>query len=259
MQAFIIRRLIQAVFVLLGASIVSFALLHLAGNPVDLILPMDATAEERDAMMHQLGYDRPLIQQYADYMRGLVRGDFGESVRSRQPAMQLVLERLPATLELAAVAMAISIVFAFPAGIAAAIWRGSIVDRGLMVLTLIGQSVPVFFLGLVFILVFGVRLRWFPVAGRGGLEHLILPALSLGMYSMARTARLVRSGMLEVLQSDYITTARAKGLSEQLVVVRHALKNALVPIITILGLDIATLLGGAIITETIFSWPGLGQ
>ncbi len=259
MQTFVLRRLVQSVFVLFGVSLFVFGLLQLSGDPVGLLLSPDATAEDRRVLEHQLGFDRPLYVQYLSYTGGILRGDFGQSLRSGQSALTLVLERLPATIELAVVAMLIAVVVAFPVGILSALHRGRIVDRIAMTIALPGQSMPVFFLGILFILIFGVRLGWFPVAGRGGLSHLVMPAATLGLYSMARTARLVRSGMLDVMRTEFVTTARAKGLSEAAVVSRHVLKNALIPIITVLGLDTATLLGGAIITETIFSWPGLGR
>lgn len=259
MHRFVARRLIQSLFVLFGVSLFVFGLLQLSGDPVSLLLPPDATPEDRERLERQLGFDRPIYVQYASYMAGAMRGDFGVSLRSGQPAMGLVLERLPATLELTAAAMMLTVILAFPLGIIAAIFRGRAIDRLVMAVALLGQSVPVFFLGIVLILILGVQLGWFPVAGRGGVSHLVLPTVTLGFYSMARTARLVRSGMLEVLRSEYIITARAKGLPESVVIRRHALKNALIPIITVLGLDLATLLGGAVITETVFSWPGLGR
>lgn len=259
MQKFIIRRLVQSLFVLFGVSLFVFGLLHLSGNPVGLLLPPDATAETRAELEQRYGFDQPVYIQYLNYTRGVVQGDFGESMRSGQDAMTLVIERIPATFELAAAAMFFTIVIAFPIGIVAALNRGKIIDRLVMVFALLGQSFPVFFIGILFILFFGVRLEWFPVSGRGGFSNLILPALTLGMYGMARTARLVRSGMLDVMRSEYITTARAKGLTEFAIVHAHAIRNALIPIITVLGLDLATLLGGAIIAETIFSWPGLGR
>ena len=259
MQAFVLRRLVQSVFVLFGVSLFVFGLLQLSGDPVGLLLPPDATAQDRQVLERQLGLDRPIHVQYLSYAGGVLRGDLGHSLRSGQAALPLVLERLPATAELAVVSMLVAVAVAFPIGIVAALHRGHLVDRIVMSIALFGQSMPVFFLGILLILVFGVRLGWFPVAGRGGLDHLVLPATTLGLYSMARTARLVRSGMLEVMTTEFVTTARAKGLSETTVVFRHVLKNALIPIITVLGLDLATLLGGAIITETIFSWPGLGR
>jgi peptide/nickel transport system permease protein len=259
MQAFILRRTVQSILVLVGVSIFVFGLLQLSGNPVGLLLPPDATAEQRAALEERFGFDKPIYVQYFTYAKGVVQGDFGDSMRSGQAAMPLVLERLPATLELAGAAMFFTIVIAFPAGIIAALHRGKWIDRLVMSFALLGQCVPVFFIGILFILIFGVRLGWFPVSGRGGLSHLVMPALSLGLYGTARTARLIRSGMLDVMRSEFITTARAKGLTEAAIVYGHVLRNALIPIVTVLGLDLATLLGGAVITETIFSWPGLGR
>jgi peptide/nickel transport system permease protein len=259
MGTLVVRRLVQAILVLWGASIVVFGLLQLSGDPVGLLLPPNATEEDRAALEAKMGFDKPVVTQYLNYMRGVVRADFGDSMRSGQAAMPLVLERLPATFELAGVSMLITILVAIPSGVVAALYRGQLVDRLIMGVTLLGQSVPVFFLGIAFVLIFSVRLHWLPVSGRGGLSHMVLPAVSLGLYSTAKTARLMRSGMLEVLRAEYITTARAKGLADRAVVTGHALRNAMIPIVTVLGLDLATLLGGAIITETIFAWPGLGR
>jgi peptide/nickel transport system permease protein len=256
---YIARRLIQAVLVLLAVSFIVFILLHITGDPVALMLPPDATYEEIESFRQQLGLNDPLYVQYGRFLTGLLQGDFGTSIRSRQPALGLVLERLPATLELAFAAMVLAVVVAFPVGIISAVRRGSVLDHIGMVLALVGQSVPVFWLGIMLILVFAVNLGLVPPAGRGSLSALILPAITLGLFSMARTARLVRSSMLEVLTQNYITTARAKGLAEFVITYRHALKNALIPVITVLGLDFATLLGGAVITETIFAWPGVGR
>lgn len=238
---------------------VVFVLLFLTGDPVALMLPVDATAQQRAEFRRQLGLDDPLPEQYARFLLGAVRGDFGQSLRSQQPALGLVIERLPATVELAVSAMLLSVVVALPLGIVAGVKRGTWIDRLAMSLALFGQSVPVFWLGIMLILLISVQFRWLPSGGRGGLEHLILPTLALGLFNTARTARLMRSGLIEVLGRDYIRTARAKGLTETLVVSRHALKNALIPIITVLGLDLATLLGSAVITETVFSWPGVGR
>jgi peptide/nickel transport system permease protein len=259
MQTFILRRLVQSILVLVGVSIFVFGLLQLSGNPVGLLLPPDATAEQKAVLEQRYGFDQPIYVQYFTYARGVIVGDFGDSMRSGQAAMPLVLERLPATFELAGAAMLFTVILSFPAGIIAALHRGKWIDRVVMMFALLGQSLPVFFVGILFILIFGVRLDWFPVSGRGGLSHLVLPALSLGLYGTARTARLVRSGMLDVMRAEFVTTARAKGLTEATIVYGHVLRNALIPIITVLGLDLATLLGGAIITETIFSWPGLGR
>ncbi len=249
----------QAIGVIVGVTLVTFLLLHLTGDPVGMMLPADATEAERARIVHLFGFDRPLPVQFVYFAAGALRGDFGTSIRQDEPALALVTERLPATLELTLAAMAIAVLVALPAGIVSAARRGSLLDQGAMLVALIGQSVPNFWLGIMLILLFAVGLGWLPPFGRDGLANLVLPAVTLSMYSMARTARLIRSGMLEVLSQDYIRTAHAKGLSERLVLLRHALKNALIPAVTVLGLDLAHLLGGAVITETIFAWPGVGR
>jgi ABC-type dipeptide/oligopeptide/nickel transport system permease component len=197
--------------------------------------------------------------QYAKFLARPVRGDFGNSLWQNQPALELVLDRLPATLQLTLAAMAISVAVSVPAGIIAAIKRGSVFDSMVMLATLLGQSIPVYWLGLMLILTFGVRFEVLPTSGTGSVAHLILPAVTLAAYVMARNARLVRSGMLDVLSQDYIRTARAKGLVERIVVLRHGLRNAAIPVVTMLALDFGALLGGAVITETIFAWPGVGR
>jgi len=259
MTRYIVRGLVQAVFVLLGVSLVVFLLLHLTGDPAALMLPPDAPRSQLVELRHTMGLDQPLPAQYLHFLAGLSHGDFGTSLTYNEPALSLVLERLPATIELTIVAMIFALVVAFPLGTFAALRRGTALDRGAMALTLLGQAVPVFWLGIMLILLFAVTWHVFPAGGFSTWGALVLPAFTLGLYSMARTARLVRSGMLEVLNEDYMRTARAKGLPDRLVIVRHALKNALIPVITVIGLDLATLLGGAVITETIFSWPGIGR
>lgn len=260
MQGFILRRLLQAAAVLFGVSLVTFLLLHLTGDPVGLLLPPDAGPDEQERLRHLLGLDSPLPVQYVRFAAGALRGDFGESIRQAEPASSLVLERLPATLELTVAAMLLAVIVALPAGIVAATHRGRAFDQLAMAVSLLGQSVPSFWLGIMLVLFFGVQLGWLPVAGRdAGWQSLVLPAVTLSMFSMARTARLVRSGMIDVLGQDFIRTARAKGLAERLVLRRHALRHALVPVVTVLGLDLAHLLGGAVIVETIFAWPGIGR
>ncbi|MDP8921372.1 MAG: ABC transporter permease [Chloroflexota bacterium] len=259
MRRFIARRLIQAVAIIFGVSLVTFGLLHATGDPVALLLPLDATQAEPDRLRTQLGLDDPLVVQYWRFVSGAVRGDFGRSIRQSEPALGLVLERLPATLELTLTAMGIAVAVAIPAGILAAAKRGTVVDQAAMLIALVGQSMPNFWLGIMLLLLFSVQLEWLPPFGRGGWQGLVLPAVTLAMYSMARTARLVRSGLIDVLGQDYIRTARAKGLKETLVLRRHALRNGLLPVVTVLGLDLAHLLGGAVITETIFAWPGIGR
>ena len=197
--------------------------------------------------------------QYARFLKGALRGDFGESLRHGEPAMHLVLERLPATFELAGAGLLLALCLAIPAGIISAVKRNTPIDYISTVVALMGQAMPTFWLGIMLILVFSVRLSWLPSSGRGDLQHLILPAVTLGLFTTARITRLTRSGMLEVLGQDYIRTARAKGVSEQPVVWKHALKNASIPIVTIVGIELGTLLGGSVITETIFAWPGVGR
>jgi peptide/nickel transport system permease protein len=259
MKAFLLRRALQAVGIVFGVTLVTFLLLHLTGDPVGMMLPADASPEEIQRVTRLFGFDRPLHVQFGRFLGGAVRGDFGNSIRQDEPALGLVLERLPATLELTLTAMAFAVLVAFPAGIVSASRRGGLVDQGAMLFALVGQSVPNFWLGIMLILLFSVSLGWLPPFGRGGFANLILPAFTLSMYSMARTARLIRSGMIEVLSQDYIRTAHAKGLPQPMILWRHALRNALIPAVTVLGLDLAHLLGGAIITETIFAWPGVGR
>ncbi|MFQ5894401.1 MAG: ABC transporter permease [Nitrospinota bacterium] len=259
MGRFLLHRLLRALLVVAGVSLISFAILFWTGDPATLLIGEDWTEAEVAAFRHRMGFDRPWYLQYIDFVSKAVRGDFGESLRHGQPSFGLILERLPATLELALAALFLSIVVAFPAGILSATRRNGPVDYSCMGFALLGQSIPVFWLGLMLILVFGVQLRWFPVSGRGTLAHLVLPAIALGSYSIARNARIVRSSLLEVLRHDYVTTARSKGLAEALVIHRHALRNALIPVVTIIGLEFGHLLGGAVIIETVFAWPGVGR
>ena len=259
MKFYLLRRLWQAVLVLFGVSVVVFFILHLTGDPVGLLLPPDASAEDITRFRKAMGFDDPWIVQYTRFLRGALRGDFGESLRHGEPAMTLVLERLPATFQLAGASLLLALCLAIPAGILSAVKRNSAVDYLATVVALTGQAMPTFWLGIMLILVFSVRLNWLPSSGRGDFQHLILPAVTLGLFTTARITRLTRSGMLEVLGQDYIRTARAKGVSEQPVVWKHALKNAAIPIITIVGIELGTLLGGSVITETIFSWPGVGR
>ncbi len=259
MKSYLLRRLWQSVLVLFGVSVVVFLILHLTGDPAALLLPPDATAEDIAKFRTAMGFDDPVAGQYLRFLRGALRGDFGESLRHGEPAMGLVLERLPATFELAGAGLLIALCLAIPAGIVSAVRRNTSVDYVSTVVALLGQAMPTFWLGIMLILVFSVRLNWLPSSGRGSLEHLILPAITLGLFSTARITRLTRSGMLEVLGQDYIRTARAKGMGEPPVVWKHALKNASIPIVTIVGIELGTLLGGSVITETIFAWPGVGR
>jgi ABC-type dipeptide/oligopeptide/nickel transport system permease component len=259
MTSYLVRRGWQSGLVLLGVSFVVFLILHLTGDPALLLLPPDASAEDIAKFRRAMGFDDPWPVQYLRFLKGAVRGDFGESVRHGEPAMGLVLERLPATFELAGAGLLIALCLAIPAGIVSAVRRNTAVDYVSTVVALLGQAMPTFWLGIMLILVFSVRLSWLPSSGRGDIEHLILPAITLGLFTTARITRLTRSGMLEVLGQDYIRTARAKGVSEPPVVWKHALKNASIPIVTIVGIELGTLLGGSVITETIFAWPGVGR
>ena len=259
MLKYLVRRLVQTILVLFGVSAITFGMMFISGDPTALIMGENWTAEEIAQLRHQLGFDRPWYVQYLGFVGSALRGDFGNSLRQHRPVFELIVERLPATIQLAVAAMLISVTLAIPIGIISATRRNSIYDVIGMLGALLGQSIPNFWLGIMLILIFGVYLRWFPISGRGGLAHLILPAVTLSTYFLARNTRLVRSSMLEVLGQDYITTARAKGLAEWIVLYKHALKNALIPLVTVVGLDAASLLGGAVITEAIFAWPGVGR
>lgn len=259
MLRYTIRRLGQMILVLFGVTALSFGTLFLSGDPTLLMASETWNAQQVEAFRHQMGFDRPWYVQYGDFLWKAVHGDFGVSLRQQQPTFTLIMQRLPATIELALAALLIAVCIGLPLGVLAAIHRGTIWDSVLMLGGLVGQSLPVFWLGLLLIMVFSVRLGWFPVAGIGGVKHLVLPAITLGLFSTAYLARMARSSMLEVLGRDYVRTARAKGLRQRAVIVQHALRNALIPLVTVVGLQIGALLGGAVITETIFAWPGVGR
>jgi ABC-type dipeptide/oligopeptide/nickel transport system permease component len=259
MLGYVVRKVFHTAFVALGVVTLVFAALRLSGDPAATMLPGDASVEELVALRHQLGLDRPLWLQYVQFLGGALTGDFGTSFRHQQPALPLVLERLPATLELAGAALALAVVLALPLGILAAVYRGRLLDVLAMAFAVVGQATPYFWMGIMLILVVSVELGWLPTSGRGGLERLILPTVTLGTHFAASLARLTRTSMLEVLGQQFVTTARAKGLPERSVVLAHALKNAAVPVVTLIGLQFGTLLGGAVVTETIFAWPGVGR
>jgi ABC-type dipeptide/oligopeptide/nickel transport system permease component len=259
MSVYVARRLVQSLVVLLGISVVVFVILHLTGDPTVLMLPPDVTAEEVARFRKAMGFDDPLPVQYWRFLRGVLHGNFGNSLRHDEPALGLVFERMPATLELTAVALGVALLLAIPAGIVSAVFRNTALDYVSTVVALIGQAMPTFWLGIMLILVFAVGFQVLPSSGRGGLANLVLPAITLGLFTTARTMRLTRSALLEVLGQDYVRTARAKGVAERGVVWKHALRNASIPVITIVGLELGTLLGGAVITETIFAWPGVGR
>ena len=259
MRTFLFRRLLQSLVVLFGVSFVVFAILHLTGDPALVLLPPDASPEDVRRFREVMGFNDPFFVQYGRFLKGALQGDFGQSVRHGEPAFGLVLERMPATFELAGAALALALCLAIPAGIVSAVRRNTALDYLATVVALFGQSLPTFWLGIMLILLFSVQFHLLPSSGRGTLEHLILPAVTLGLFTTARITRLTRSGMLEVLNQDYIRTARAKGVSGPPVVWKHALKNAAIPIVTIVGIELGTLLGGSVITETIFAWPGVGR
>jgi peptide/nickel transport system permease protein len=250
MAAYVMRRLLQLVPTLLGVLVVVFLLVRVSGNPAALLLPPTATPADRALFARQHGFDRPIPVQFGLYLRGLLHGDFGRSLVDGRPALAVVLQRLPATVELAVSAMAIAVLVGLTVGIGAAVWRGSLMDRFAMFLAVLGQSMATFWVA--------VWLRWFPVAGRGGASHLVLPAVTLSLYMMPVMARMTRSSMLEVWRQDFIRTARAKGLREQVIILRHALRAALIPVVTVMGLQFGGALAGAIVTEAVFAWGGVG-
>ena len=257
--SWLVRRLIYAAITLVVISMVVFSLVRMTGDPVLLFLPQDATQEDIDRVRRQFGFEDPLIQQYRRFLVSALRGDFGVSIKFQEPVLDVVTRRLPATVLLASAAMLLTLAVALPAGIVSALRRNSLIDRLTMTAVVLGQSMPSYWLGVMLILLVSVQWRLLPAFGYGTLAHLVLPAVTLSAFFIARIARLTRSGMLEVLKSDYIRTAEAKGLPVTSVVLKHALKNAGLPIITIVGIEFGTLLGGTVITETIFAWPGLGR
>ena len=259
MRAFVLSRLAQTVLVVFLSLTAVFFLARLGGDPVLLFLPMDIQAKDLNEFRQRLGFNDPLPVQYGRFMSGAIRGDFGESLRYKQDALGLVLERLPATLRLGGVALLLTFCLAIPVGVVSAMKRGSAWDYLGMGGAVLGQAIPGFWLGLMLIYLFSVRLGWLPTGGTGGPIHYVMPVLVLGAFYAARMARLTRSSVLDTLGEDYILTARAKGLAELIVVAKHTLKNAAIPIVTLAGLETGQLLGGAVITETIFAWPGVGR
>ena len=259
MTKYLVRRLLQIIPVLFIISFIVFCLVFVAGDPVALMLPEDASQEDVDNLRTALGLDKPFLVQYGTYMMGLVQGDFGESFRYNQSALPLVLERLPATLELAVAAMVVAIVISIPLGIWSATKQNSPLDLLATGGAVLGKAMPNFWLGIMLILLFSVTLGWFPVSGRESFSNLVLPAFTLGTGIAAEMTRLIRSSMIEILNQDYVRTAKSKGLRDFFVIYKHAFRNSLIPVITITALQTSTVVGGTLITETVFSWPGLGQ
>jgi ABC-type dipeptide/oligopeptide/nickel transport system permease component len=259
MAVFLLNRLGQALIVLLAVAFIAFLLLHLSGDPAVLLLPPDATRAQVIAFRQEMGFDRPFFEQFLRFMQRLAVGDLGYSWRYQQPVLPLVIERIPATLYLAVTALIFSLIIAVPIGVISAVKRDTAIDSTAMVLALLGQSMPGFWIGIMLIFFFSVQLGWLPTSGWTGPTSIILPAVTLGLALVGRNARLIRSSMLEVLGEDYVKAARAKGLSEWRVINRHALKNALLPVVTVIGLELGILLGGTVVIETVFAWPGIGM
>jgi peptide/nickel transport system permease protein len=259
MLNYLATRLLSAVIVITGVAVLVFALIHLVpGDPVEVMLGEAARPADIAAMRAALGLDLPLAEQFSTYAADLLRGDLGTSLYSQRPVAEMLIERLPATLQLAGSGLVIACLTAFPLGIVAAVRRDTCWDHGAMSFAMLGVSIPSFWLGPLLILVFSLWLGWLPVSGRDGLASLVLPALTLGTALAAILSRMVRGSLLEVLNEDFMRTARAKGLAPRAVILHHGLRNALIPVITVLGLQLGALLGGAVITETVFSWPGIG-
>jgi peptide/nickel transport system permease protein len=259
MGLYILRRFYQAFIVFFVLTGIVFSILHISGDPLALLMPPDAPPNDVEEMRRTLGLDKPLVVQYGLFLKNAVQGNLGVSYHHGQPALKLVLERLPASLELVVTTILISLILAVPIGVLAASKRGTSLDRASLLGSLIGISAPPFWIGIAFILIFSVELQWLPSSGRGTWAHLVLPATSLALYRLALFIRLVRAGMLDVMTMDFIRTARSKGVSEKKVVYKHALKNTLIPFVTIAGMQMGSLLAGAIVTEKVFAWPGMGR
>ncbi|MCG3420017.1 ABC transporter permease [Oceanobacillus jordanicus] len=259
MLDFIIKRFFQVIVVVLLALTVVFFLIRISGDPTTLFLPPDAPKDQIEEYKELLGYNRPLIVQYGDFMFHAVQGDFGESLRSQEDALGIVLSRIPATFQLAISALLIALIIAIPLGVLSAYKRNTVFDKVGVALTIVGQAIPSFWLGLILIYFFAAQLKILPSGGGGTAIHLILPTLTLAAYSVARFTRFTRSAMLDVLRKDYIRTSKASGVPTFRLIMRYALRNSLIPIITLVALDLGVLLGGAVITEVVFSWPGVGR
>jgi ABC-type dipeptide/oligopeptide/nickel transport system permease component len=259
MRRYIARQVVQLVVVVIGISILSFGILHVIGDPVLLLLPQNAGKEEFERYRHLLGLDRPIYVQYWAFASRAIVGDFGRSWYGDAPAFKLVIERMPPTIYLTFAGLGVALLIAIPLGTLAALRRHSFVDTLCTMIATAGQALPLFWLGIMLIIIFAVRLKLLPASGYGTWQHFLMPSLCLGMAFAPITMRLVRSGMIEVLSMDYIKTARSKGITERRVVWKHAFRNAAIPVITVLGLQFGQLLGGAIITETVFAWPGVAS
>ena len=259
MQRYILRRLVQGAVLLFVLALVVFALARVTGNPADLLLPEDATREDRADLLRTLGLDRPVHEQLLAFLGGAVRGDLGQSIRYRKSATEVFFERLPNTLSLVPLALAAAILISVPLGVLAAVHRGTFIDRCCSAVAVLGIATPSFWLGIVLIYVFSIQLGWLPSARMGGPSHYVLPVVTLAAFLVAGMMRLVRSSMLEVLDSEFVKLARIKGLSQTVVIWKHCLSNALIPVVTLFGVFFALLVTGAIVTETVFAWPGVGR
>ncbi len=260
MRFYVLRRLLEMLGALIAMSLIVFTLGRALGDPVTLMLSDFATEADREAMRIELGLDRSLPEQYATFLWSALQGDLGNSVTGgRQPVMQIIMARLPASLQLAGVALLLSLLIGIPLGVAAATWRDTWIDTAARTVALLGQAVPVFWLGIVLIFVFSVQLRWLPTSGYGGVENFVLPAITMALFTVAAVARLTRISMLDALDSEYVRLARMKGLSESVVIWKHALSNSLVPVLTYMGAFFATMVTGAVVIETVFGWPGIGR
>ncbi|HEY7030386.1 MAG TPA: ABC transporter permease [Thermomicrobiales bacterium] len=259
MSSFLVKRALASLFAVWGVATLTFVLLRVTADPAALLVGERATPQQIAEVRHRLGLDRPLATQYGDFIGHAVVGDFGQSYRFDEPAMSMVVERLPISLRLATAAFVVALVLAIPLAIASAVWRDTVVDYVASFVAFLGFAMPAFWLGAMAIIVFSVQLRWLPTSGSGDLKHYVLPTLTLAMWPLGQFTRLLRSELLNVFHEDYVRTARAKGLAERVVVWRHTLKNAFLPVLTLIGLSFGSLLGGAIITETVFAWPGLGR
>ena len=254
-----VRSLPQILVTALVVFLLVFVLLRVTGDPVASMLPQEATVEERQALAHKLGYDRPLYVQFADYAIGALHGDFGRSLAYQQPAMPLIAERLPASLELAGAALVLGLVIALPLGILSALYRGRLLDLFISGVTVLGRAMPSFWLAMLLILLFAVTLRLLPITGFGSWTNLVLPATTLALPLAAQMTKVIRANLLEILTQEHVRAARARGIPEPMVILRHGVRNALIPVVTVLGLHIPELIGGVVIVETVFAYPGLGQ
>ena len=259
MQRYILRRFLQSLVVLFVLALVVFALARVTGNPADLLLPEDATRDDREHLLRALGLDRPVHEQLGRFLSGALRGDLGQSIRYRKPAVEVFFDRLPNTLTLVPLALALAVVVAIPLGLLAALHRGKLIDRAAGAIAVLGIATPSFWLGIVLIYVFSITLGWLPSARMGGPTHYILPTITLAAFLVAGLMRLVRSSVLEVLDAEFVKLARIKGLSRAVVLWKHCLGNALIPVVTLFGVFFALLVTGAIVTETVFAWPGVGR